>query len=117
MNYPIPTLDRLIVVIGPPQSGKTLNATAISRHFDCLVYEDLDTLARDFQFDDFVSAALLCAESPSVQISGSTEETGPRFVVKHQRRYVYAREIRMESPERLSNVVVGWKDPKPMEKL
>jgi len=117
-SHPIPTLDRLIIVVGPPQSGKTLNTRVIGEHFESPVYDDLDILARDYQFDDFISAVLLCTEPPSVQHSGFRyDEDGPRFVVKHNRRYVYAREVRLESPDRLRGNVVGWVDPKPMEKI
>lgn len=33
-SHPIPTLDRLIIVVGPPQSGKTLNTRVIGEHFE-----------------------------------------------------------------------------------
>lgn len=117
MNHPIPTLDRLIIVVGPPQSGKTLNAKVIGQHFECPVYEDLDTIARDYQFEDFISAVLLCPFPPTVQHGAFQTDEGPRFVIKHERRYVYAREVRLESPDRLRGNVVGWIDPKPMEKI
>jgi hypothetical protein len=117
MNHPIPTLDRLIIVVGPPQSGKTLNARVIAEHFKSPVYDDLNTLAQDYQFEDFVSAVLICATPPSVQHGAFAEDCGPRFVIKHERRYVYAREVRLESPDRLRGSVVGWVEPKPMEKL
>jgi hypothetical protein len=116
-NHPIPTLDRLIIVVGPPQSGKTLNAKVIGQHFECPVYEDLDMLARDYQFEDFTSAVLLCSSPPTAQHSGFGGDVDPRFVVKHARHYVYAREVRLESPDRLRGNVVGWVDPKPMEKI
>ena len=117
MNHPIPTLDRLIIVVGPPQSGKTLNAKVIGEHFECPVYEDLDTLARDYQFEDFISAVLLCSQAPVVQYGIFAPDGTIQFFVSYERRWLYAREVRLESPDRLRGNVVGWVDPKPMEKI
>jgi dephospho-CoA kinase len=113
MNDPIPTLDRLVVVIGPPASGKTLNAEAISDHFGGIpVYDDFGDLARDYQFDDFIGAVLLATVVPVIHYCAVEDViTGPRFAIKHLRKYIYAREVRFESVARLKGNVVGWVDP------
>lgn len=112
---PTPTLDRLIIVTGPQASGKTLNAGRISEHFDkAPVFDDLYALARDYQFEDFVSAILLA----SIEIPSVTHQPHEhRFLVKHYRKLVYAREVRLETVDSLRGNIFGWIDPTPDEKI